>query len=214
MPKKGKTRPAGGTARRAEETAATTNDQKFSRSHNTTSQERVQAGFISQFLLAGAGQGLHLRDLVKLTGRTEREVRQMIQAERLRGIPKFSRARVLPISFSALRSRSSRVFSSPSSRVVSLSSHCSARSIASARTEPGVMSCSLGVIFPKYSSSSVFRMCVASFATTQHITEKRNSQGHGAELSNNSHFPVSALCFVKRRIFRLRGELLSLFHAV
>ena len=87
MPKKGKTRPAGGTARRAEETTATANDQKFSRSHNTTSQERVQAGFISQFLLAGAGQGLHLRDLVKLTGRTEREVRQMIQAERLRGIP-------------------------------------------------------------------------------------------------------------------------------
>ena len=45
---------------------------------------------ISQFLLAGAGQGLHLRDLVKLTGRTEREVRQMIQAERLRGIPILS----------------------------------------------------------------------------------------------------------------------------
>lgn len=87
MPKKGKARLAGGTARRAEETAATANDQKFSRSHNTTSQERVQAGFISQFLLAGAGQGLHLRDLVKMTGRTEREVRQMIQAERLRGIP-------------------------------------------------------------------------------------------------------------------------------
>ena len=90
MPKKGKARPAGGTARRAEETTATANDQKFSRSHNTTSQERVQAGFISQFLLAGAGQGLHLRDLVKLTGRTEREVRQMIQAERLRGIPILS----------------------------------------------------------------------------------------------------------------------------
>lgn len=87
MPKKGKARLAGGTARRAEETAATANDQKFSRSHNTTSQERVQAGFIFQFLLAGAGQGLHLRDLVKMTGRTEREVRQMIQAERLRGIP-------------------------------------------------------------------------------------------------------------------------------
>ena len=87
MPKKWKTRPAGGTARRAEETAATTNDQKFSRSHNTMNQERAQAGFISQFLLAGAGQGLHLRDLVRLTKRTEREVRQMIQAERLRGIP-------------------------------------------------------------------------------------------------------------------------------
>ena len=90
MPKKGKTRPAGGTARRAEETTATANDQKFSRSHNTTSQERVQAGFISQFLLAGAGQGLHLRDLVRITHLSEREVRQMIQAERLRGIPILS----------------------------------------------------------------------------------------------------------------------------
>ena len=90
MPKNGKTRLAGGTARRAEETAATTNDQKFSRSHNTMNQERAQAGFISQFLLAGAGQGLHLRDLVRLTKRTEREVRQMIQVERLRGIPILS----------------------------------------------------------------------------------------------------------------------------
>lgn len=90
MPKKGKARPAGSTAERAEETTATTNDQKFSRSHNTTNQERTQAGCISQFLLVGAGQGLHLRDLVKMTGRTEREVRQMIQAERLRGIPILS----------------------------------------------------------------------------------------------------------------------------
>ena len=87
MSEQRKTRSSAATPERAEETAATTNDQKFSRSHNTTSQERVQAGFISQFLLAGAGQGLHLRDLVRLTKRTEREVRQMIQAERLRGIP-------------------------------------------------------------------------------------------------------------------------------
>lgn len=85
-----KTRPVGDATERAEETAATTNDQKFSRSHNTMNQERAQAGCISQYLLAGAGRGLHLRDLVKLTGRTEREVRQMIQAERLRGIPILS----------------------------------------------------------------------------------------------------------------------------
>ena len=50
------------------------------------------------------------------------------------------------------------------------------------------MSCSLGVIFPKYRSSSMFRMCAASFATTHNTTEIGNSQGHGAELSNNSHF--------------------------
>lgn len=90
MRHKGKSLAGAGTPNQAEETAATTNDQKFSRSNDNMSQERVQAGYISQYLLAGAGRGLHLRDLVKLTGRTEREVRQMIQAERLRGIPILS----------------------------------------------------------------------------------------------------------------------------
>ena len=65
----------------------TDNDQRKPHSYSTADQEQKQEGFIAQFLLAGAGQGLHLRDLVKMTGRTEREVRQMIQAERLRGIP-------------------------------------------------------------------------------------------------------------------------------
>ena len=61
-----------------------------SQNHCTADQERAQAGYISQFLLAGAGQGLHLRDLVKTTRLSEREVRQMIQAEQLRGIPILS----------------------------------------------------------------------------------------------------------------------------
>ena len=87
MSNKKETRPVGDATERAEETTATTNDQKFSRSHDNTSRERAQEGYISQFLLAGAGQGIHLRDLARVTGRTEREVRQMIQAERLRGIP-------------------------------------------------------------------------------------------------------------------------------
>ena len=80
------------------------------------------------------------------------------------------------------------VFSSPSSRAVSFSSYSSAWSMACCSGEPGVMSCSLGVIFPKYRSSSMFRMCAASFATTHDTTKMRNSQGFGAELSNNSHF--------------------------
>ena len=79
-----------GTPNQAGEARATDNDQKYSRSHNSTRQEQEQAGFISKFLLTGAGQGLHLQDLVRLTKRTEREVRQMIQAERLRGIPILS----------------------------------------------------------------------------------------------------------------------------
>ena len=61
-----------------------------SQSYCTSDQEPAQPEYISQFLLAGAGQGLHLQDLVHLTKRTEREVRQMIQAERLRGVPILS----------------------------------------------------------------------------------------------------------------------------
>ena len=53
------------------------------------------------------------------------------------------------------------------------------------------MSCSLGVIFPKYRSSSVSLMCAASFATTHNTTENRNSQGCGAELSNCYHFAAT-----------------------
>ena len=90
MSGKKKARPSAATPERAEETAATTNDQKFSCSHDNTSQEWAQEGYISQFLLVGAGQGIHLRDLACVTGRTEREVRQMIQVERLRGMPILS----------------------------------------------------------------------------------------------------------------------------
>ena len=68
----------------------THNDQRKSHNYCTSDQERKQEGFIAQFLLAGAGQGLHLRDLVRITHLSEREVRQMIQAERLRGIPILS----------------------------------------------------------------------------------------------------------------------------
>lgn len=87
MSEQRKTRSSAATPERAEETAATTNDQKFSQPNDSTDQERAQEGYISQFLLAGAGQGLHLRDLVRITHLSEREVRQIIQAERLRGIP-------------------------------------------------------------------------------------------------------------------------------
>ena len=68
----------------------THNDQRKSHNYCTSDQERKQEGYISKFLLAGAGQGLHLRDLVRITHLSEREVRQMIQAERLRGIPILS----------------------------------------------------------------------------------------------------------------------------
>ena len=90
MSKNEKARPSAATPERAREIQATTNDQRKSHSYSTADHERKQEGFILQFLLVGAGQGLHLRDLVRITHLSEREVRQMIQAERLRGIPILS----------------------------------------------------------------------------------------------------------------------------
>ncbi len=49
-----------------------------------------QAGGIAALLLAGSGNGLHLQDLVRLTGLTEREVRLQIHAERRQGVPILS----------------------------------------------------------------------------------------------------------------------------
>ncbi len=88
--KKLKARPVGDATERAKETGSAMRADTTSQNHCTADQERAQAGYISQFLLAGAGQGLHLRDLVKTTRLSEREVRQMIQAEQLRGIPILS----------------------------------------------------------------------------------------------------------------------------
>lgn len=87
MSEQRKTRPVGDTTERAKETGSAMRADTTSHDYCTSDQEQKQAGYISQFLSAGAGQGLHLRDLVRLTDRAEREVRQMIQAERLRGIP-------------------------------------------------------------------------------------------------------------------------------
>lgn len=45
---------------------------------------------ISKYLMEGQENGLHLQDLVRITGWTEREVRQQIHRERRRGIPILS----------------------------------------------------------------------------------------------------------------------------
>lgn len=53
-----------------------------------TTRERVrQPGIIERLLSPGAGNALPLRHLVKLTGLPARQVRQLIQAERLHGTP-------------------------------------------------------------------------------------------------------------------------------
>ncbi|MBM6851081.1 hypothetical protein H9X91_06455 [Oscillibacter valericigenes] len=49
-----------------------------------------QAGGIASLLMTGSENGLHLQDLVRLTGLTEREVRLQIHAERRQGVPILS----------------------------------------------------------------------------------------------------------------------------
>lgn len=81
-------RPAGGTARRAK--VGVNHANGYSHDQNTTNGSGGQAGTISDLLLHGAENGLHLRDLCRLTGWKEREVRLQIHAERRRGIPILS----------------------------------------------------------------------------------------------------------------------------
>lgn len=49
-----------------------------------------QAGGIASLLLEGSENGLHLQDLVRLTGEDQRTVRRMIHAERRQGVPILS----------------------------------------------------------------------------------------------------------------------------
>ncbi len=81
-----KSRPSAGTPERQTETGtfsgATTSNTQF-----TTAERGRQPGKIERLLSPGAENALPLRHLVKLTGLPARQVRQMIQAERLRGVP-------------------------------------------------------------------------------------------------------------------------------
>lgn len=87
MSEQRKTRPSVAAPERAKERESASRADTTSHSYSSANQERKQEGYISKYLLPGAGQGLNLRDLVRITHLSEREVRQMIQAERLRGIP-------------------------------------------------------------------------------------------------------------------------------
>ena len=55
----------------------------------TTTQSGGQ-GTISRLLMAGSENGLHLQDLVRLTGEDQRTVRKMIHEERRQGVPILS----------------------------------------------------------------------------------------------------------------------------
>ena len=49
-----------------------------------------QAGGIASLLMTGSVNGLHLQDLVRLTGEDQRTVRKMIHEERRQGVPILS----------------------------------------------------------------------------------------------------------------------------
>lgn len=88
MPRKLKTRPAGGTARRAEETAATTNDQKFSQSNDTTERGQRQGGTLFKILPSGKENAVPGWKLVEILGLKDlRDLTQLVERERRDGSP-------------------------------------------------------------------------------------------------------------------------------
>lgn len=88
MSNKKETRPVGDATERAEETTATTNDQKFSQSNDNTGRERKQAGILEQILPHGKPNALPGRELVKLLKLKDlRELTQLVERERADGAP-------------------------------------------------------------------------------------------------------------------------------
>lgn len=86
-------RPAGGTAERAAETGSASQADTTSNTQYKAGSDHGQAGGIASLLLEGAGNGLHLQDLVRLTGEDQRTVRKMIHEERRRGVPILSNSK-------------------------------------------------------------------------------------------------------------------------
>lgn len=80
--------PVGDTTGKAE-AGAETEQATTSISNDTTTTENRQMG-IAGLLSHGANHGLHLTDLVRLTGLPERTVREMVHQERRQHIPILS----------------------------------------------------------------------------------------------------------------------------
>ena len=87
LDRKEKARPAGGTAEQAKRESHWASGNPYG--NYTTTQSGGQ-GTIARLLMEGAGNGLHLQDLVRLTGEDQRTVRKMIHEERRRGVPILS----------------------------------------------------------------------------------------------------------------------------
>lgn len=86
MNKTKKSRPSAATPGRQVGTA-TCDMAPISTEQCTTAERARQPGKIERLLSPGAENALPLRHLVKLTGLPARQVRQLIQAERLQGAP-------------------------------------------------------------------------------------------------------------------------------
>lgn len=74
----------------AEETGAASRHTTNSKNHNTTNTAQRQIGEISQLLLCGAENAIPRRELMSLTGYSDRGLRLQIEAERRQGIPILS----------------------------------------------------------------------------------------------------------------------------
>lgn len=89
--KKEKARRDAATSKRAKRESHWASGNPYQKSN--TERGGGQAGGIASLLMTGSVNGLHLQDLVRLTGLTEREVRLQIHAERRRGIPILSNSK-------------------------------------------------------------------------------------------------------------------------
>lgn len=78
-------RPVAGTT---EQAAGKDLDGQNSHTHYST--ESQYTGAISKYLLEGSQNGLHLRDLARITGDDERIIRKLIAQERKQGVPILS----------------------------------------------------------------------------------------------------------------------------
>lgn len=86
--RKKKARPAGGTAEQAKRESHWASGNPYQKSN--TERGGGQAVGIASLLLEGSENGLHLQDLVRLTGEDQRTVRKMIHEERRLGVPILS----------------------------------------------------------------------------------------------------------------------------
>ena len=88
MSGKKKARPSAATPERAEETAATTNDQKFSQSNDTTERGQRQGGTLFKILPSGKENAVPGWKLVEILGLKDlRDLTQLVERERRDGSP-------------------------------------------------------------------------------------------------------------------------------